>query len=474
MKILTKNELERETAAALEPSADGVKVRDEKDLRSRLIDDLVMTAVFGDAETAAGARWTIRAAGERLGVIPASIQGLYEAMGRGEAGGFTVPAVNIRTLTYDMARALFREAGKIDCGAFIFEIARSEMGYTRQEPAEYAASVLAAALKEGWHGPVFIQGDHVQVSSSRYKADPEKELADIEDLIRREVLAGFYNIDIDASTMVDLSREGHGEQQKLNCELTARLMKLIRSIEPGGTTISIGAEIGEVGGRNSTPEEFEAFMEGLAAALGGRGAGPSISKISVQTGTSHGGIPLPGGGVADVELDFGVLERIGKLARSKYGLSGSVQHGASTLPEELFDRFPGSCTSEIHLATGFQNIFYEHPALPAGLRDEMVDYVKTSHGPEKKTGETETQFIYRMRKNALGPFKKRIWELPPGVRGEIVKTLEGKFSIILDKLSLAGTRVAVEKHVRPRGFVPPLELFLRDTRKKSSVSVEGE
>jgi len=35
----------------------------------------------------------------------------------------------------------------------------------------------------------------------------------------------------------------------------------------------------------------------------------------------------------------------------KYGMAGAVQHGASTLPAELFDRFPKLGACEIHLAT---------------------------------------------------------------------------------------------------------------------------
>ena len=42
---------------------------------------------------------------------------------------------------------------------------------------------------------------------------------------------------------------------------------------------------------------------------------PGLSKVSVQTGTSHGGVPLPGGGVAEVKLDFGTLERLSAVAR---------------------------------------------------------------------------------------------------------------------------------------------------------------
>ncbi|NIO08439.1 MAG: aldolase, partial [Deltaproteobacteria bacterium] len=78
-----------------------------------------------------------------------------------------------RGMTYQVARAVYRAALKHKVGAFIFEIARSEIGYTRQRPAEYAACVLAAAVKEEFQGPVFIQGDHFQMNRKKYAADAE-------------------------------------------------------------------------------------------------------------------------------------------------------------------------------------------------------------------------------------------------------------------------------------------------------------
>jgi hypothetical protein len=84
------------------------------------------------------------------GIYPSSIHDFYMARGRGEFGGFTVPAINLRSMTYDLARAIFRVGQKNDSGAFIFEIARSEIGYTNQAPIEYASMVLAAAIKESY------------------------------------------------------------------------------------------------------------------------------------------------------------------------------------------------------------------------------------------------------------------------------------------------------------------------------------
>ena len=132
-------------------------------------------------------------------------------------------------------------------------------------------------------------------------------------------------------------------------------------------TVSVGGEIGEVGKKNSTEDELRPTSTGYRRELDARAPGAiGISKVSVQTGTSHGGVPLPDGSMAEVKLDFEVIRRLGEVAR-EHGLAGAVQHGASTLPDELFHRFPAVETAEIHLATGFQNALYEHPAFPAEL-----------------------------------------------------------------------------------------------------------
>ena len=106
-------------------------------------------ALAADAKVKDKAQQTIRELTSKQGVFLSSIQGLYEAAGKGLYSGITVPAINIRGITYDVARAVFRAALRNDVGAFIFEIARSETGYTGQRPGEYAACVLAAARRPG-------------------------------------------------------------------------------------------------------------------------------------------------------------------------------------------------------------------------------------------------------------------------------------------------------------------------------------
>src|SRR5437660_6984727 len=230
--------------------------------QSAALDALVHQAVFGSGPEREQARWLIWEIGQHAGVRPASIHELYLARGRGEVAPFTTPAINVRVLAYDSARAIFRAAKRLDVGAVICEIARSEIAYCDQRPAEYVAVMTAAALREGFQGPLFVQGDHVQVNAKKYAADPDAELGAIRALIDEEVHAGFYNIDVDTSTLVDLSHKTLDEQQRVNYERAAELTRYIRGREPAGVTVSVGAEIGEVGGKNRDVHERKACRDG--------------------------------------------------------------------------------------------------------------------------------------------------------------------------------------------------------------------
>jgi len=432
--------------AAVELRDGRVLVRDESALAGPAMDDLVHAAVFGEGASKHRARWMIWEIGQQVGVRPGSIHDLYIARGRGETGGYTVPAINVRGLSYDTARAIFRTARRMDAGAFILEIARSEIAYTDQRPAEYVAVMLAAALREGFRGPVFIQGDHFQVNAKKYAVDPEGEVAAVKQLAREAIDAGFYNIDVDTSTLVDLSHDTLDAQQRLNYEVGVELASFVREHEPEGVTISIGGEIGEVGTQNSTVPELRAFMDGFNRVLAERAPGTAgLSKISVQSGTSHGGIVLADGSIADVALDLGTLEELSRVARDEYQMAGAVQHGASTLPDTAFNNFPRTETAEIHLATNFQNILYDH--LPTELREEIYEWLRVNTADERKPSDTDEQFFYKTRKKAIGPFKQALWDMPEDVRAALGKAYDEKFGFLFDQLAVGGTAKDVARFI---------------------------
>jgi fructose/tagatose bisphosphate aldolase len=439
---------------------DGLVIDDPVRFRSEAAANLAWTAAFTTHDpTAEAARWIVWEASQALGAGSASIQELYMARARGEVSGFTVPAINIRAQTFDMARTIYETAARADVGALIFELARSEQTYTYQRPMDYATSVLAGALAAGWEHPVFIQGDHYQFNAKKYAADPEAMTEEIRRACRLAIEAGYRNIDIDSSTLVDLSKPNLDEEQRENYTRAAELTALIRTLETDGVTISVGGEIGEVGKQNSTPDELRAYLEGYNRELASRAPGAKgLSKVSVQTGTSHGGVPLPGGGVAEVKLDFDVLGRLGVLAR-EFGLAGAVQHGASTLPDELFHRFPAVETAEIHLATGFQNALYEHPAFPEALHREIEGWCFANALDERKPDQTDQQFVYTSRKKAIGPFKRQLWELE--TKDEVLAAQARKVAFLFTELGVNGSTAMIERYVQPVPVSRPMPDSLR-------------
>jgi len=441
-----------------------VVIEDEAEFRVRGTRTLAWTAAFSeDADAVDAARWIVWEASQTLGARSASIHALYMARATGEIGGFTVPAINIRAQTFDMARVIYETAQRSGAAAVICELARSEQTYTFQRVQEYATSVLAGAMAGGWRGPVFIQGDHYQFNAAKYAKDPEAMTAEIRKACVDAIAAGYRNIDIDSSTLVDLSKPTVDEQQHENYARAAELTALIRANEPPNETISVGGEIGEVGKKNSTVEELVTYLAGYRRELDRLGSDlPGISKAAVQTGTTHGGVPLPDGGVAEIALDFDVLRDLGEAAR-RYGLAGCVQHGASTLPDALFDRFPAEETAEIHLATGFQNALYEHPAFPADLAREIEAWLREHASDERKPDQTDEQFLYTTRKKAIGPFKRQLWDLPS--KDDVLATQAEKVGFLFRALRVDGSRELVDRHVTPREFHRPLPDALRNATR---------
>ena len=203
-------------------------------------------------------------AGAAAGIRFASIHDLYLAMGRGEAGGFTVPAINVRAMAYDTG-ARHHARG---------EAAGRRRVHPRDRPLRDRLHRAAAArVRRGrWWRRRCARASAGRCScrATTSRSTPRSTTAPTATrssrrcatLIREEIAAGFYNIDIDTSTLVDLDKPTLAEQQAVNCELAADFTAFIRQHEPKGVTVSVGGEIGEVGGKNSDVHELHAFMRG--------------------------------------------------------------------------------------------------------------------------------------------------------------------------------------------------------------------
>ena len=170
-------------------------------------------------------------------------------------------------------------------------------------------------------------------------------------------------------------------------------------------------------------------------------------------------MPLPDGSIAAVQLDFDVIRRLGEVARS-YGLAGCVQHGASTLPDELFHHFPAVETAEIHLATGFQNLLFEHPAFPAELHRAIRRMVLRECRRRAQAGRRPTN------SSSTRPARR-----PSGrssascgtceTRDEILSALRRKVSFLFTELQVTGSNELIARYIKPIDEHRPLPESLR-------------
>ncbi len=405
-------------------------------------DHLIYLVQFGEPLEQYNAAREIRELAVAQGAAPASLYSLYRARGREQLrANFTVPAMNLRGLSYLTAQAAFEAAQKLDVGLMIFELARSEMKYTDQTPLQLASSVLAAAVKTGWKHPVFLQGDHFQPKAQSPGQIKPGETQLIKELIKDSIDAGIYNIDIDGSTLVDPSQPSEYDQQRPNFLFTAEMYRFIEEIQPSDQIINLGCEISEVGTHLSKSSQLAAFMTGLNDEGKWKWeyqTGPT--KVAIETGTRHGGTVNPDGTPGPMKVDFDRIKTLSTLARHKYQMAGAVQHGASTLEKSIFAQFPESDTAEIHLSTGFQNTILDHPAFPQDLIDAMYQWCDLNCQKDRKPEWTEAQFYAKTRKKAWGPFKEQTWNLSESSQRQIQAALRQECENYFKALGVVKTK----------------------------------
>ena len=158
-----------------------------------------------------------------------------------------------------------------------------------------------------------------------------------------------------------------------------------------------------------------------------------LSKISVQSGTSHGGVVLADGSIADVKLDLDTLELLSKVAREEYGLAGAVQHGASTLPDDGVQQLPADARRPRSISRRTSRTCCTTTSRTA-LRDEIYEWLRDNAKDERKATDSDEQFFYKTRKKALGPFKRQLWDLPADGEGGRSRLYDAKFGFLFTQL----------------------------------------
>ncbi|MFH0739547.1 MAG: class II fructose-bisphosphate aldolase [bacterium] len=380
---------------------------------------LIEKYIFGPEKNRAKIYNKVKNKALKRGVFLASIAHLYKEIAKGNVTDFSVPAFNVRTLTFDTAYSIFKAAKKAKAGAFILEIASSEMDYTKQSPEEFALCVLGGAIKAKYKGLVFLQGDHFYL-----KDTTEQSISNLQNLILLSLKAGFYNLDIDCSA---LSLEE-------NIKQTNDFIEFIKKNQPQGVQVAIGGEVSSIGGEETTQIQLEDFLKKVYG----------LTKVSCQTGTRHGGKVLPSGLVEAVNINFENIKKFGEIAKH-YGLAGVVGHGASTLRENQFVELKKAGILEVHLSTLFMDTVFDSRYFPKDLKDRMYSWVEQNFAKEKQEIENSLQFIRIFRKKSLGTFKKQIWQMPEKNIKGIRQELEEKFLFFFKIFGVSNTQELVRK-----------------------------
>lgn len=381
---------------------------------------------------------------DQLKIIAGSNTAFYDEKAEGKHQFFTVPAVNSRMVTFHTIRAAVKVADALQLPHIVFELALSEVGYTAQQKDEYAALVKAAYISLGiTNREIYLQADHYQFDPKKYAEDSTKEMQRIKDAVVKALENGVYNIDIDASKFETAdSKKSDRDNQAENARLTAEIFHFIRQYEREHQlpcVVSIGGEVGEVGGENTKYRQVNAYLELLHEHAQELGSGneKGLSKISINVGSAHGGLRGPDGRPLDtVPLDFTAhhdLYMLGKdpMNPGKHVLP--VQHGASTLPKNYFPLFPAMHVAEIHLATGFQDVVWDTiEKEDSALFQKMKSLVLEKLGDKVAKHETEAIGLVKERKN-ITQYVKRDLLLSHAIPA-IESALEKEFTTIFHSL----------------------------------------
>ena len=408
--------------------------------------------------------------GQELGAQTASIHELYMARGprrgpRLHRPGHQHPGPDLRHGADGL-----RDRRAADVGAVILELARSEQTYTYQRPIDYSTRVLAGAIAAGWHGPVFLQGDHYQFNAKKYAADPEAMTEEIRRACRLAIDAGYRNIDIDSSTLVDLSKPTVDEQQRENYLRAAELTALIRSLETDGVTISVGGEIGEVGKQNSTEEELRAYLDGYRRELERARRARSGSARSASR---------PARATAACRCPTAPSPRSSSTSRSSGGSARSPASTGWPAPSSTARRrCPTSCsttsrrsrpprsTSRPGSRTRSTSI---RPSRPSSTRDRGWCFENAAD--ERKADQTDEQFVYTTRKKAIGPFKRELWDLAD--EGRDPRGAAAQDRVPVRGARVDGSREMVDGYVHPVEDHRPLPESLRESSTRADRAQPG-
>lgn len=459
MLFETTNDFRAAIAGCLEVRQDQVIVHNQPRLREKSIVDFVYNAVFHpNTAWRQMLHWLIRACAAELEIHPASLYAFFDARGHNVIPRMTVLAFNLRTLSFDLARACLRAAHRAQTNALVFQLSPREAFYSQQSWHEYASCILGAAIREGHIGPVFLQVDQLALRGNDENRD------DFTALVTETMDAGYFQYILDGTHLIDQRQPSEQDQLQDTLIACADASAFLRLQQPAGVTLSLGCEIPLSAEPNVTANFTRVFANSFLPALRSRGEHfENISKIALPTQTSVSDYPLPSQLSA---LEFEIANEAGELLQRDFHLAGAALHDVSSMPEALFDRLREGGICEAHMGTRLQDLVLDQPAFPEELKARLYRWLDETH-PVHSGRKRGPQEYIENRKFALGAFKRELWNLGSDTRNALAESVEREVENRLVRLGLTNrARLVLDLTRIQRVNAPPPRSGLHHTAQQ--------
>lgn len=416
-----------------------VTVQHGERLKRELIDALLENALFNpELAVRSLAHQLIKAIANDLGIFPTSLQALYEARRRTEYLGKTVPRLAAHGLTYDMARAAFRTMKRSSTAICLFELPVETLPIAESHLQDFCSSVLAAAIKEGFYGPLFLQLGDIRYQADAFINNPQQYHQQLHQLLQLGMANGFLNFAVDTTA---LPHEGFAEM--------ASFSNTLNEWQQGDRLLAHGAALGDLpsgeAALNSLCANLDTYFEHLKKE--GNKAHP-LCKL---------GVKIKG----DLANSRVAVEKLRDLIVSKYAFAGlTIDHLLHLSERNLRDLATWQAL-EVNVSELLYDRLFDSHHFPKEIIVEMRHFLTDACRHEWHVSESEEEFVHRLRHRTFAPFKKMFWEIPAATREKIGLELERTFASLFQWLGVTETVTLVRDKVR--GYPLTVQLRGHDT-----------
>lgn len=221
------------------------------------------------------------------GIYFSSLQKMNQSQGNQSAfSKICIPVFDISELTFEqlqeLTKAIHGESSKKNSlAAFCIDFALDgEVDLPVQ-----LSRITAVALLHGYQGPLFLQADQLKFDALRFENDRENLLDELKSKTKQAIRFGIFNINYDASQLVDEEASRISEKMLMNLKMVALGTNLwVRNFQPNGMVVSVSGNLGGSDGSLPGEADVKEFLQRLlkeGSRLRFGVTGDDISKIEI-------------------------------------------------------------------------------------------------------------------------------------------------------------------------------------------------